>query len=238
VKTLSQFAADASHELRTPLAVIRTSAELSLRRARSPEVYRESLHEIAEEAERMTQLVEDLLSFARSGAQASEMPKEPLDLCSLLEETCAEVRGLAELRQIRLRVPMKTEPVPISGNRSALRRLFLALLDNALKYSHRGSEVIVEITSGGDLHGVSVQDFGPGISPADLPHIFKRFYRADKARSEGGFGLGLSLAQSIAQAHGAAIEVTSAEGAGSTFRVAFRAGVAQPGTPRVAVYQP
>jgi signal transduction histidine kinase len=222
VRTLSQFAADASHELRTPLSVIRTSAEVALRRARSPESYRESLHEIAEEAGRMTELVEDLMLIARSDAQTSEMPRAPLDLGDLIADVVAELRSIAGVKQIRIRIlaPDRTAAV-ISGNRTALRRLFLVLLDNAIKYSHPGSEVIAAISTVDRLATVTVKDFGIGIGPEDRPHIFKRFYQADRARADAGFGLGLSLAESIAGAHGASIEVSSAEGSGSTFRVVF-----------------
>ncbi len=221
VNTLSQFAADASHELRTPLAVIRTSAELALRRARSPESYRESLREIASEAERMTELVEDLLLLARSDAQSVLMPREPLDLRAVVDEAAAALRGLAELRQIRVRTLAGDAAAAIAGNRPALRRLFLVLLDNALKFSHPDSEVIVAIAREGGRVAVTIEDFGIGILAADLPHIFKRFYQADKARTGGGFGLGLSLADSIARAHGAAIGVKSTEGQGAAFRVLF-----------------
>jgi two-component system heavy metal sensor histidine kinase CusS len=225
VKTLSQFAADASHELRTPLAVIRTSAELALRRVRSPESYRQSLAEISEEAERMTQLVDDLLFLARNDARATEMPMEPLDLDILLGEVIGELRGLADARRIRIRRAGAADWVSISGNPPALRRLFLVLLDNAIKYSGEGSETIVGLSSGNGTVAVTVEDFGKGIGAADRPHIFKRFYRADKARTDGGFGLGLSLADSIARAHGAAIEVTSQEGSGTKFRVVFEAAL-------------
>jgi heavy metal sensor kinase len=228
VKTLSQFAGDASHELRTPLAVIRTSAELALRRARSPESYRDSLREIADEAGRMTELVEDLLLLARSDSQAAEMPREPLDLRELVGEAAAQLRGLAELRQIRVRTSADEGAAVIAGNRPALRRLFLVLLDNALKYSLSDSDVIVSIAHESDRVAVMIEDFGIGIAEADQPHIFKRFYQADKARTDGGFGLGLSLAESIARAHGATIGVRSAEGAGSTFRVVFYAVAAEP----------
>ena len=102
VKTLSQFVADASHELRTPLAVIRTTAELALRRARPPESYRESLQEVAAEAERMTQLVEDLLVLARSDAAAAEMPLAAVDVREVLRDVATEMRSLAEMRRIRM----------------------------------------------------------------------------------------------------------------------------------------
>jgi two-component system, OmpR family, heavy metal sensor histidine kinase CusS len=227
VKTLSQFAADASHELRTPLSVIRTSAELALRRARSPESYRESLREIAEEAERMTQLVDDLLFLARNDAHATEMPKEPLDLNALVLDVASELRGLADVRQIRIRIQTPGGSAQIAGNRPALRRLFLVLLDNALKYSPAGSDVVIAASTDGNQLAVTIEDFGIGISQTDLPNIFKRFYQTDRARADGGFGLGLSLAESIARAHHASIDVKSAEGAGSTFRVVFQAGVTE-----------
>jgi signal transduction histidine kinase len=223
VKTLSQFAGDASHELRTPLAVIRTSAELALRRARSPESYRDSLREIADEAARMTALVEDLLFLARGESQAADLPREAVDLRELVGEAAAEVRGLAELRQIRVRTSFGDGTAVIAGNRPALRRLFLLLLDNALKYSHPDSDVIVAVAHEGARVAVTIEDFGIGIPEADQPHIFQRFYQADKARTDGGFGLGLSLAESIARAHGAAIGVSSVEGRGATFRVVFGA---------------
>jgi signal transduction histidine kinase len=223
VKTLSQFAADASHELRTPLAVIRTSAELALRRARSPESYRDSLAAISQEAERMTQLVDDLLFLARNDARATEMPMEPLDLDVLLREVSGELLGVAGARRIRIRhANSGVRAALVSGNPAALRRLFLVLLDNAIKYSHPGAEVIVSAAGDAETVAVMVEDFGAGISAADRPHIFKRFYQADKARTDGGFGLGLSLAESIVKAHGATIEVTSEEGSGSQFRVVFQ----------------
>jgi signal transduction histidine kinase len=223
VRTLSQFAADASHELRTPLAVIRASAEVALRRARSPESYRASLEEISAEAERMTQLVDDLLFLARGDARGVEMPMEPLDPDGLLQEVCGEMSGIAGAREIRIRVTGLAERRWVSGNGPALRRLFIVLLDNAIKYSAPGSDVIVETTAHNATVSVAVRDFGAGIGAADQPHIFKRFFQADKARTDGGFGLGLSLADSIAKAHSARIEVESAEGAGSIFRVVFQA---------------
>ncbi len=222
VKTLSQFAADASHELRTPLAVIRTSAELALRRARSPESYRDSLIEISGEAERMTQLVDDLLFLARNDARATEMPMGPVDPDALLSEVCGELLGIADTHRVRIRLENSIErPTMVSGNAAALRRLFLVLLDNAIKYSHPGSEVIVALSTGEGTVTVTVEDFGIGISPADRPHIFKRFYQADEARADGGFGLGLSLVESIVKAHGAAIDVMSEEGSCTKFRVVF-----------------
>ncbi len=221
VAVLWSFAGDASHELRTPVAVIRTSAELALRRDRDPEAYRDSLREIAAESERMTELVEDLLFLARRDSRDAGMPMGPLDLRDVLNETARELHGLAEARDIRIRVLPGVEDATIAGNPAALRRLFLALFDNALKYSADGSEVTASVVSKDGRLVAIVEDEGIGISAEDIPHIFQRFYRADKARSDGGHGLGLSLAQSIAAAHDAVIEVESEPGKGSVFQVSF-----------------
>jgi signal transduction histidine kinase len=118
-------------------------------------------------------------------------------------------------------------PAPIAGNEAALKRLFVVLLDNAVKFSNEGCEVVARIEIEGPRLIASIEDSGAGISAADLPNIFRRFYRADSARAGAGHGLGLALAESIAKMHGAAIEVRSTEGAGSVFRVVFpaRAGL-------------
>jgi heavy metal sensor kinase len=220
VRTLSQFVADASHELRTPLAVIRTTAELALRRERTAESYRESLESVAAEANRMTMLVENLLTLARSDAGTAEMPLEPLDLRDVVGDVVREMSGLAEARSIAVKTVFGEDAQTVAGNRPALHRLLVVLLDNALKYSAAGGEVTVRVDN---LHDVrlAVDDSGPGIPEKDLPHIFERFYRADAARSGGGSGLGLALAQSIARLHGSQIEASNRDGGGCTFCVAF-----------------
>ena len=227
VKTLSQFAGDASHELRTPLAVIQTTAELALRRTRPPGDYRKSLEQITAEAQRMTRLVEDLLFLARKDIGPAQMPRIPMDLREVVREVVAEVSGLAEARAIHLEVRMSEGAAMISGNAPALHRLFLALLDNALKYSKQDGQIVVTLERSESSASVAIQDFGQGIHETDLPHIFDRFYRSDRARSTEGYGLGLSLAKTLAQAHGAEIEVRSAPGAGSVFRVVFPARTAR-----------
>jgi len=223
VRTLSQFVADASHELRTPLAVIRTTAELALRRAREPEVYRGALREIGAETERLTRLVEDLLVLARSDTGTVEMPLSPVDVRQVIQAVCGEMAGLAGLRGIRIDPIAGEDPLLISANAPALHRLLMLLVDNAVKYSLDGGQVWVRAARSGAHVVVAVEDSGVGIAAADLPHIFKRFYRADRARAGGGYGLGLSLAESIAKAHGAQIEVRSRVGEGSVFQVKFPA---------------
>lgn len=222
VATLSQFVADASHEFRTPLAVLQTTVELALRRPRSSDEYRLALEEIAVEVTRMTQLVGDLLALARTDTGAVDMPRSATDVVSVLTRVLNETRPLAALRQLRIIPPPET-PVWITGNQPALHRLFLVLIDNALKYSKPDGEVLIGVEHNDEAVLVSIKDFGSGIAPGHLPHIFKRFYRGDPARTAGGHGLGLALAQSIAQSHGAQITVASIEGVSTECRVEFAA---------------
>ena len=219
VGTLSQFVADASHELRTPLAVIRANAEIALRRARSPEAYREVLAGIVADTERMTALVEDLLFLARSdSAAASPAQTAPIAVSEPLDEAIEALKHSAANRFVRV----LTSPDPVAyvtGNRAMLRRMFVALLDNAIKNSREGGEIRIGVERSEDSVAVSIRDFGGGIDAADIPHIFQRFYRADKSRTGEGHGLGLSIAESIARAHAAEISVSSAPGEGATFVV-------------------
>ena len=219
VGTLSQFVADASHELRTPLAVIRANAEIALRRARSPEAYREALAGIVADTERMTALVEDLLFLARSNsAAASRAQAAPIAVSEPLDEAIEALKHPAAKRCVRV----LTSPDPVAcvtGNRAMLKRMFIALLDNAIKNSREGGEVRIGVEHSEDSVAISIRDFGCGIDAADIPHIFQRFYRADKSRTGEGYGLGLSIAESIARAHGAEISVSSAPGEGTTFVV-------------------
>ncbi|HTA67853.1 MAG TPA: heavy metal sensor histidine kinase [Bryobacteraceae bacterium] len=223
VKRLSQFTADASHELRTPIALIRTTAELTLRRERSPETYREALSEIVAESERTSRLVEDLLLLARADAGLPALPLENLELTPLVRDICQQGQVLAEARQLQISTDLPEEPVFVQANDPALRRLLLLLVDNAVKYTPAGGRITVSV--GQDRAGatLAVRDTGIGIPDSALPHVFERFYRADESRNRdaGGAGLGLSIAKWIAERHHASLEAESVLGQGSTFRVRF-----------------
>ena len=228
VGTLSQFVADASHELRTPLALIRANAEIALRRGRSPEAYREVLSGIVADTERMTSLVEDLLFLARSdSAVAPPIEPAPIAIAAALSEAIDAVKHLAAARSVRI-LSAGDGDAHVTGNRAMLKRMFMALLDNAIKNSREGGEIRIAVERSPDLLTVSIRDFGRGIDAADLPHIFQRFYRADKSRTGEGYGLGLSIAENIARAHGAEIGVTSAPGEGATFVVRMPVSVPAP----------
>jgi heavy metal sensor kinase len=220
---VTQFTADASHELRTPLALIRTTAELALRRHRSDSDYRDSLAAVLKEAERTSQLVEDLLLLARADAQKHPPSFRRINLVESLRETCAEAATLAEIKQVTFRFEPCGQPVAVAGDGEAMRRLCLILIDNAIKYTPEGGAVDVAITRHNGRAVIEVKDSGIGISQQDLPHIFERFYRADKARNRerGGTGLGLAIARWIVTLHKGEIQVDSMPGQGSIFRVHF-----------------
>jgi signal transduction histidine kinase len=145
----------------------------------------------------------------------------PLPLNDLVRDVCDEMRSIADLRDIAIEVVYCDGSSMVPGNRAALHRLLLVLLDNAVKYSRSGSMVHLGVSSDADQVRVCVADSGAGIKAQSLPHIFKRFYRADPARNGYGHGLGLSLAESIARVHSATIHVESKEGEGSRFEVIF-----------------
>lgn len=217
----AQFTGDASHELRTPVAVIRTAAELALRRNRASTDYEEALRQILAEAEQTTVLIENLMTLARADSGAASLQMASVDLAESVKQACQEGRTLAAAREIDFHAEPPGGEMRVRGDAGALRRLFLILIDNALKYTPASGEVSVSLRSNGAVATGEVRDNGIGIAADDLPHIFERFYRADKARSRemGGVGLGLAIAKWIADAHNARIEVESAPAHGSVFRV-------------------
>ena len=214
-----RFTSDASHELRTPLAVIRGEIDVTLERPRAPAVYVEALESIGGEAERMTRLVSDLLLLARSDNAQLPLAWEALDLAELLSVLIDQMKPQAEAAGVELYATFSA-PLPSDGDRDRLLQLFINLLDNAFTYAP-GSRVQVEGKAVVGGVEIVVSDSGPGIGIEHLPHIFERFYRVDAARSRanGGSGLGLSIAQEIARAHGGEIRAQSEIECGATFTV-------------------
>jgi heavy metal sensor kinase len=215
-----QFVADASHELRTPLTVMRGELEGLAQDGHLGRETRETLGSVLEEVGRLTEIVEGL--FALSRLDAGEAPAEwvPFDLAELAATTADQMSLLAEDKQ----VSVACEPSPgvtVEGDRARLKQVVVNLLDNAIKYTPRGGHISLSVRREGAYAVLDVTDTGVGIPADALPHVFKRFFRVDGSRSreQGGAGLGLSIVKSICTAHGAVVEVTSAPGVGSTFRI-------------------
>jgi heavy metal sensor kinase len=228
VKRMVQFTADASHELRAPLALIQTAAEFSLRRERTHEELLDAMRKIVRESGRTSRLVDDLLLLARADSGSAGPAVAPLDLCAAARDAIEQAVTLAEPKDILVTAAIPRESILIDGDEAALSRLWLTLLDNAIKYTHSGGHVRFELTASNGQAEASVTDTGVGIAQKDLPHIFDRFWRADKVRSRsmGGAGLGLSIAQWIVQRHAGTITVRSEPGRGSQFtvRIPLRSG--------------
>ena len=215
-----QFTADASHELRTPLTAVKGEVEVALTRPREPDAYREVLQNVNEEADRLIRLVGSLLTLARADAGQIPVALEAVDVPDLVGAAVEQVRPAAQQRDIEL-ILASGPPVTLRADEDLLLQLLLNLLDNAVKYTPSGGRVTAGWNTNSAQVELWVRDTGAGIAPEDLPHIFDRFYRADKARSraEGGVGLGLSICRWIAEAHDGSISVESELGNGSTFTV-------------------
>ncbi len=217
---LRQFVTDASHQLRTPLTVLHGETELALAEPRSPESYRDTLRLLEDELSKLNRMVEGLFTLSMADAGQLRLARDPLYLDEVLEESCMLVKALAQAKRIRLERHLASD-IPYRGDEVFLRQLFLIFLDNALKYSPPDSTISVGMERQEGTVRASFTDEGPGIAPEHLPHIFKRFFRAPRAKAEESHsgGLGLAIAEAIAHCQGGSIECQSTPGRGSTFTV-------------------
>jgi len=221
-----RFIADASHEMRTPLTILKGDVEVALNRPRSAEEYRETLEMVNQTTDRLAALVEELLLLARADNKQAQLKLESFNLSELLSKETAKLIPRAVQKNITLN--LDTPPaLPIEADPGKLARLFMNLIDNAIKYATPGDSVTVTVSDQNGWARVAISDTGPGIPPDHLSQLFERFYRIDKARSRrvsddyssSGSGLGLSIAQWLAQVHHGRIEVDSRVGEGATFIV-------------------
>ena len=227
-----QFVADASHELRTPLTIVNLETSRALEAHRSQKEYERALQVIHSENDFMSHLVNDLLTLARMDNGQIQLEKSPIDLSDVAVDAIERLTPLAVRKNVKLETPDLLE-ARILGDRQALMQMISNLIENAIKYTE-GNEKKVCIETG-EQDGrawVRVSDNGPGIPPEHIPHLFDRFYRVDQARTRNedenpesppGSGLGLSIIQWIAQAHGGDVHVESTLGNGSKFEVRFEA---------------
>ncbi len=211
---MRRFMADAAHELRTPVSVLRTRADVALRRPREPAEYESILTAISDEARRLGGIVDNLLTIARADAGEWPIVLEDVSIGDVALDAAAAAGALGAARHIRINVDA-TEEARVAGDPALMRQLLMILLDNAVKFSPPGSEVTLSVGRRDGKVVVSVLDRGPGIPPEALPHIFERFYRADPAREAGmGAGLGLSIARWIVDAHSGELSI-AADGSGT-----------------------
>ncbi len=221
---LERFTADASHELRTPLATMKTEIEVALMNDKlDPKQAKLLLVSNLEEVDRLTHLSERLLLLA--SLDEDSLPKENTSVGLIISKAVDVASSSANAKNINIltKLPMSPELFVI-GDESSLTEMVVILLDNAIKYSKKDTNITVKVVQDNKFMNLSVSDQGVGISNNHLPHIFDRFYRADTSRTGGnshGYGLGLALAQKIAHMHDGQISVTSKEGKGSTFKVSM-----------------
>jgi len=223
VNEIKRFTADASHELRNPVSFVRTTAELALRNREADPASRRAFEEIVAECGKANRLLQDMLTLARADTGHARLAFEPVDLVEVLRAFSQKGKLLAEERRHSFTIDCDTgRHATVLGDYASLQRLLWTLVDNAVKYTPPAGSIRLKLAVDGNQAVVTVEDNGIGISAADLPNIFGRFYRADKSRSQvEGAGLGLSIAQWISGVHGAAISVESTEEHGSVFRIVF-----------------
>lgn len=220
--TQQRFTADASHELRTPLTVLRGEIEVALRRPRSAEEYREVLISNKEEIERLSRLTENMLALAHVDVGEAITQRELVNVSELCASVVGKLQTMAAEKRIALHHEDASEgPLSVNGDRLALERVMLNLIENAVRYTPGGESVTVRVSKLPPWIEIEVIDTGGGIAAEHLPHLFERFYRVDKARSRahGGSGLGLSIVKALVEAHGGGVSVRSEVGKGSVFTV-------------------
>lgn len=220
------FIANASHELRTPLASLSGFVETLLGPAKEDEAARiRFLNIMREQSQRMSRLIDDLLSLSRIEMKAHLKPTDPVELGSLVGHVTDTLAPLARENKVKLEMDLSVQPVVVSGAQDELVQVVSNLVENAIKYGASGELVKIVLGAGSGERGpsVSVQDYGPGIAPEHVPRLTERFYRADveTSREKQGTGLGLAIVKHILNRHNAALNINTEPGKGATFMIEF-----------------
>jgi PAS domain S-box-containing protein len=216
-KIISNFIARASHEFRTPLSVIASSAYL-LKKVSDPDRKSSQIERIEHQIENIARLVNELTMMAKLDG-IRELYKQDIDLWQIIEAACEDQAKVLQSKSLHISLEPKAQPLLIRGNREYMQHAFEAVIDNAIRFTPEGGTITVRADSQDNNVIVDISDTGEGISDSDIRHIFERFYRADKAGTTRGFGLGLSIAKKVIDLHDGAIDVESNMGQGSTFRI-------------------
>lgn len=221
---LQRFTADASHELRSPLTALRAVGEVALRDGNDPAALRETIGSMLEEAQRLTDLVEALLTLARMDATKTEAARKEVNIAQLLEEVRDQFEVLANEKRQTIAVT-SDDDITVQADRTLLRLALVNLVHNAIQHGPADSEILVTAVRSARKTDISVKDNGSGIPREYHEKIFERFFRVDKARSreQGGAGLGLAIAKQAVERNGGRIVLEENSGGGSTFRIQFEA---------------
>lgn len=215
-----QFLSDASHELRTPTSIIKSYCDVTLRRERTAPEYRDALRKIEETVNRMCDIINRILVISRLDSKTIRLNPVRMDLMEVLKDVIRLVEPAALNRDIKM--SLNGKPVTVLGDREGITEVFTNVVENAVKYNRPGGSVDMDIGEDNGRAIVTVKDTGIGIPAEEIPKIFDRFYRVDMSRGQTvGSGLGLSIVKGIIEAHGGRIDVESAVGRGSTFRVSL-----------------
>jgi signal transduction histidine kinase len=217
-----EFVADVSHELRTPLTILRGGLEVALERDRTADEYRQALSEALVEVQHLIRISENLLFLTRGVSGRVTLSFERLDLSRFVEATLRDFEVPAAEKGLTLVFRPADRPTPVLADRSRLKQVFVNLVENAIRYTEGGS-VRVEVGASEDRAVATIADTGVGIAPEDLPFVFDRFFRSDRAKRayRGGSGLGLSIVRWIVEAHRGEVRAESRAGQGSRFTVEF-----------------
>lgn len=220
---MREFVADVSHELRSPLTSIKGFVEALIdNKGKTPEAQKRFLTIINDETDRLSQLVIDLLVLSKS-EEVVRLKLENIELCGFIEEVLIAFHTRAEENSLKIEVISKGNPIFLNIDENYLKQIIVNLVDNALKYSPPGGNISIALEESEEMISISINDSGSGISERDLPYIWDRFYRVDKARSRetGGTGLGLAIVKQLTEKSGGQVEVESVQGKGSIFSIRF-----------------
>lgn len=216
-----QLFTDASHDLRTPLTILKGEIDLSLKKDQTNKAYKNTLQSSKEEVARLIDLVENMLFFAREGRGNQAIQKEPLDITDIIAERVSKFQQSAKQKQQNLSFVFPKENIIVYGNKLLLQRLLTSLLDNAVKYTPTKGKISLSLSNSKQHAVIMISDSGIGIAKDQQEKVFDRFYRADSARSQKGYGLGLSIVEQIVDFHEGKIALESKKGHGTKITITF-----------------